>query len=74
MGSHSCYNIAMKKILLSIILGLAICCNLPVLANEMEEDYLDIAANYCVVGDYESAMVYLDKILEINPNNKQVGD
>ena len=74
LGSHSCYNIAMKKILLSIILGLAICCNLPVLANEMEEDYLDIAANYCVVGDYESAMVYLDKILEINPNNKQVGD
>lgn len=71
---HLCYNVAMKKLLLSIILGFAVCCNLPVLANEMEEDYLDIAANYCVVGDYESAMVYLDKILEINPNNKQVTD
>lgn len=71
---HLCYNVAMKKLLLSIILGFAVCCNLPVLANEMEEDYLDIAANYCVVGDYASAMVYLDKILEINPNNKQVGD
>ncbi len=64
----------MKKFLLSVILGLVVCCNLPVFASEIEEDYLDIAANYCVVGDYESAMVYLDKILEINPENKQVAD
>ena len=72
--TSSCYNASMKKLILSLILGLAVCCNLPVFAGEMEEDYLDIAANYCVVGDYESAMVYLDKILEINPNNKQVND
>ena len=64
----------MKKFVLSIILGLVMGCNLPVFASEIEEDYLDIAANYCVVGDYESAMVYLDKILEINPENKQVSD
>lgn len=49
-------------------------CFVPAFANEIEEDYLDIAANYCVIGDYQSAMDYLDKILEINPNNKQVVD
>lgn len=64
----------MKKFLLSIILSLAVCCSLPVMADEIEEDYLDIAANYCVIGDYNSAMGYLDKILAINPNNKQVLD
>ena len=64
----------MKKFLLSVILGLVVSCNLPVLASEIEEDYLDIAANYCVVGDYDSAMVYLDKILAMNPNNTSVID
>ncbi len=64
----------MKKFLLSLILSLAVCCNLPVLADEIEEDYLDIAANYCVIGDYESALVYLDKILTINPNNQKIVD
>ncbi|MBP3847340.1 hypothetical protein J6I39_06285 [bacterium] len=47
---------------------------LPVAANEIEDDYLDIAANYCVVGDYNSAMKYLDKILQINPSNKHAAD
>lgn len=64
----------MKKFLLSLILSIAICCNIPVLADDIVEDYLDIVANYCVVGDYDSAMVYLDKILEMNPDNKQVSD
>lgn len=64
----------MKKFLLSLFLSLAICCNLSVLADEIEEDYLDIAANYCVIGDYESALVYLDKILTINPNNQKIVD
>lgn len=61
----------MKKFLLSMILILAVCSNIPVVANEIEDDYLDIAANYCVVGDYNSAMEYLDKVLIINPNNNQ---
>ncbi len=69
-----CYNVSMKKFILSVILSLAVCSFAPVFGNEVEEDYLDIAANYCVVGDYDSAMTYLDKILEINPNNKQVAD
>ncbi len=64
----------MKKFLLSLILSMSICCNLSVLADEVEEDYLDIAANYCVIGDYEAALVYLDKILMINPNNQNVID
>ena len=45
-----------------------------VYADEIEEDYLDIAGNYCVVGDYSSALEYLDKILTINPNNQKVLD
>lgn len=64
----------MKKFILSIVFMLSICSVLPVYASEMEEDYLDIASNYCVVGDYSSAMEYLDKILAINPDNKQVID
>lgn len=64
----------MKKFLLSLMLSMVICCNLQVFADEVEEDYLDIAANYCVIGDYDSALNYLDKILEINPNNKKVAD
>lgn len=43
-------------------------------ANEIEDDYLDIAANYCVIGKYDSAMEYLDKILKINPSNKHAID
>lgn len=53
---------------------MTICYNLPVFANEIEEDYLDMAANYCVIGDYNAAMDYLDKILNMDPNNTQVVD
>ncbi len=60
----------MKRILSALIICVLACC-VCVKANEVEDDYLDIAANYCVVGDYNSAMEYLDKILKINPDNKQ---
>ena len=43
-------------------------------ANEIEDDYFDMAANYCVLGDYNSAVEYLDKILNINPQNKRAAD
>ena len=46
----------------------------PVFADEIEEDYLDIAADFCIKGEYDSAMDYLDKILSINPDNKKVSD
>lgn len=65
----------MKKFILSLfILALGLCAAVPVFADDLEEDYLDIAANYCVIGDYNSALVYLDKILERNPNSKQASD
>ncbi|HCB11109.1 MAG TPA: hypothetical protein DEO94_02990 [Cyanobacteria bacterium UBA11991] len=63
----------MKKILLSLICIISLC-GLSVCANEVEDDYLDIAANYCVTGDYNTAMQYLDKILTINPNNRHALD
>ncbi len=64
----------MKKFILSLILSLAVGLVLPVFADDITEDYLDIAANYCVIGDYNSAMEYLDKILEREPNNSQAAD
>lgn len=63
----------MKKILLSLLLVL-FSCQLPMFPSEIEDDYFDIAANYCVVGDYDSAIKYIDKILKINPNNKRASD
>ena len=64
----------MKKLLLSLLLVLTVCAGNPVFADEIEEDYLDIAADYCIKGDYNSAMNYLDKILTINPDSKKVAD
>lgn len=64
----------MKKFLLSVILLTIIGSIIPVFADDLEEDYLDIASNYCVIGDYQSAMDYLDKILAKNPNNQKVID
>ena len=64
----------MKKFILSLIILLLGLCAVPVLADDLDEDYLDISANYCVMGDYESAMIYLDKIIERNPNNKEALD
>ncbi|MBR1424959.1 hypothetical protein IJ579_05300 [bacterium] len=62
----------MKKILLIVLLFLAGISS--VFADELEDDYLDIASNYCVEGDYNSAMEYLNKILARNPNNTKVAD
>ena len=62
----------MKKFLLSIILCFLVCSN--VLASEIEEDYLDMAASYCVTGEYKMAIEYLDKILSINPSNNKAKD
>lgn len=55
-------------IILSIIIGTT------VTASEITDDYLDIAKNYCAVGSYKSAISYLDKILRIEPNNKNAYD
>ena len=64
----------MKKFILSLLITIITMGIMPCFADDIEEDYLDIAAKYCVIGDYNAAMLYLDKILERNPNNKQVSD
>lgn len=57
----------MKKALLLFLMFLCI----PVSANELTEDYMDIATNYCTYGKYEDAIVYINKILQIEPNNTE---
>mgnify|MGYP002868645816 CR=1 FL=1 len=63
----------MKNVLLFALI-VALCSTGYAFSNEIEDDYFDIAANYCVVGDYSSAIQYLDKILTINPSNKTATD
>ena len=68
-----CYNTNMKKIFISLILPLAMLYAQPAFAsNELIEDYLDIATSYAVSGNYSFAIDYLDRILAINPQNRQV--
>ena len=42
-----------------------------VIASEITDDYMDIAKNYCALGHYKNAIIYLDKILQVEPSNKQ---
>lgn len=42
-----------------------------VMASEITDDYMDIAKNYCAQGHYKNAIVYLDKILQVEPSNRQ---
>ena len=60
----------MKRFLLAGLLFISLGAH----ANEVTEDYFDIATNYCVEGNYRQAVVYLDKILMIEPANKSVVD
>ncbi len=64
----------MKKLFLKLLIMIFVCSFAPVNADEVTDDYFDIASNYCVVGDYNSAMEYLDKILKINPQNQKAQD
>ncbi len=60
----------MKKF---ILLCLIFPC-LSVCASELTEDYFDIAADYATYGKYNEAMVYVDKILQLEPNNIDAKD
>lgn len=63
----------MKKYILSLIIPSVILLSAPfVQANEVIEDYLDIATSYAVSGNYASANDYLNKILTIEPSNKDI--
>lgn len=55
----------MKKLLLLLLMFPCI----NVFANEITEDYFDIAANYALQGNYTDALNYVNKILEIEPSN-----
>lgn len=57
----------MKKLLLTFLLFPC----LFVQANEVIEDYLDIASDYCIHGNYQDAIVYLDKIIQLEPSNAE---
>lgn len=62
----------MKRLLITgLFLSLLFC---SAQANEITEDYFDIATNYCIEGNYIEAANYLDKILLIEPENKNVQD
>ena len=62
----------MKKLILTGLFFALLC---PfAFANEMTEDYFDIATNYCIEGNYTEAIKYLDNILSVEPNNVTVQD
>lgn len=58
-----------KLLLLFLIFPCMMAC-----ANEVTEDYFDIATNYCTYGKYNDAMTYIDKILQIEPSNQDAKD
>ncbi|MEE3349854.1 MAG: hypothetical protein VZR09_07425 [Candidatus Gastranaerophilaceae bacterium] len=62
----------MKKFVLlcSIILSVGF---LPAYSvdSEMIEDYMDIVSNDCILGDYADAVKYLDKVMQLDPQNKE---
>ncbi|MBQ3819068.1 hypothetical protein II810_01340 [bacterium] len=47
---------------------------ISVCANEITEDYFDIATNYCIYGKYTDALNYTNKILQIEPYNQDAKD
>ena len=59
----------MKRLLLTSFLFAFLV--LPVPANEIIEDYMDIISNDCVLGDYADAVNYLDKIIQMTPDNQE---
>ena len=62
----------MKKLILTGLFFALLC---PfTFANEMTEDYFDIATNYCIDRNYSEALNYLHKILLVEPENKTVPD
>ena len=57
----------MKKILLTTLLLATF--SMPVLADDITEDFLDIAANYAIQGNYTECLNYIDKAIAHEPNN-----
>ena len=47
---------------------------LPAYSNNEEiiEDYMDIASHNCLLGDYEDAVKYLDRIIKLSPSDTEI--
>ena len=60
----------MKRLLFTFLL--LISTSLPVIADDVTEDFLDIAANYCIQGNYTEAINYLDKAIAHEPDNQDL--
>ena len=58
----------MKKLVSACIIGFLFSTT-SIFASELTEDYFDIASEYATYGKYSDAMVYVDKILQLEPNN-----
>ena len=58
----------MKKLVSACIIGFLFSTT-SIFASELTEDYFDIASEYSTYGKYSDAMVYVDKILQLEPNN-----
>lgn len=60
--------VSMKKgILFSILLIICLFPLLSVIADELTDDYFDIAVNYFNEKDYKSSMNYLNDVLALDP-------
>ncbi len=62
----------MKKsfITLFIILAGIFSQSFAAVDQEIYEDYMDIISGNCVIGDYQDAVKYLDKLITLDPQNK----
>ena len=58
----------MKKLVSACIIGFLFSTT-SIFASELTEDYFDIASEYATYGKYSDAMGYVDKILQVEPNN-----
>lgn len=68
-----CYNTDMKVMFLALIISATMLISQPAFAyNELVEDCLDIATSYAVSGNYNLALEYLNKILVLEPQDKNI--
>lgn len=61
----------MKRVLFLVLIVLVIGFR-PIFANEMAEDYVDMATSYAAEGDYIQALDYVNRALRIVPQDKDI--
>ena len=60
-----------KLVILSFILALSVCTPAFSVDSEVIEDYMDIISNDCLLGDYADAVKYLDRIIQMAPQDAE---